>query len=224
VRGVAQSLVGYDETSSLKVIHMSRNAAFGLMVAAVLPTLALAQGAGPNTAPKKVEPGTYSVDPNHTQVGFSVSHMGFSLYSGRFSDASGELDLDPKSTSASRVRISVPVNTISTTSTRLDGKLKDGDWLDSKTFPTMSFTSTSVTPGAKGKAKVAGELTLHGITKLVTFEVEFIGSGVNPLDKKYTAGFLIRGDIKRSDFGVRKYVPLIGDAVHIAMNAAFEKN
>jgi polyisoprenoid-binding protein YceI len=68
-----------------------------------------------------------------------------------------------------------------------------------------------------------GDLTLHGVTKSVTLDARFIGSGVNPLDKKYTAGFEITGDIKRSDFGVTKYVPLIGDTVHLSINAAFEK-
>ena len=194
--------------------------AFAVTLASgAVPALA----AGPNTAPTNVEAGAYSVDPNHTQVGFSVSHMGFSLYSGRFSDASGELDLKPKAVAGSSVRISVPVASVSTTSAKLDGELKDTDWLDAKAFPTMTFTSTTVTPGSKGEAKVAGELTLHGVTKPVTWKVRFIGSGVNPLDKSYTAGFEISGDIKRSDFGVKKYVPLIGDVVHLAINAAFEK-
>ena len=134
--------------------------------------------------------------------------MGFSLYRGGFSEASGELDLKPKSAAASTVRVSVPVKSVTTTSGKLDSELKAADWLDAAKFPTMTFTSTTVTPGDKGEAKVMGDLTLHGITKPVNFAVTFVGSGVNPLDKKYTAGFLISGDIKRSDFGVTKYVPL----------------
>ena len=202
---------------------MSKNLA--LAIAAVLAPTALlaAVGSGPNTAPAEVAPGLYNLEPYHTQVGFSVLHMGFSLYSGRFSDASGELDLKPKAAASSTVRISVPVASVSTTSAKLDGELKETDWLDAKTFPTMTFASTGITLGAKGKAKVAGNLTLHGVTKPVTFEVRFVGSGVNPLDKKYTTGFEISGDIKRSDFGVKKYIPLIGDDVHLSINAAFEK-
>ncbi len=177
----------------------------------------------PNISPAAVEPGSYALEPTHTQVGFTVLHMGFSNYSGRFSGAAGTLNLEPKSAAASTLRVSVPVDSVSTTSAKLDGELKSADWLDATAFPTMTFKSTTVTPGDKGDAKVMGDLTLHGVTRSVTFDARFIGSGVNPLSKAYTAGFLIAGDIKRSDFGVTKYVPLIGDVVHVEINAAFEK-
>ena len=199
----------------------------GHHAAIVFSTLALAtplwaQGAS-NTSPAAVEPGTYAIEPNHTQIIFSVLHMGFSYYSGRLTDASGELTLDPKQPAASAVRISVPVSTISTTSAKLDGELKSADWLDAAKYPTVTFKSTTVTPGDKGEAKIMGDLTLHGVTKSVTLDARLVGSGINPLDKAYTVGFEISGDIKRSDFGVTKYVPLIGDAVHLSISGAFEK-
>ena len=68
-----------------------------------------------------------------------------------------------------------------------------------------------------------GNLTLHGVTRPETFSVKFNGAGVNPLDHAYTVGFEVRGQIKRSDFGVSKYVPLIGDSVDVIISAAFEK-
>ena len=176
-----------------------------------------------NTDPASVQAGVYTLEPNHTQVDFRVKHMGFSFYDGRFSGVSGELVLDPAKPSASTVTIAVPVASVSTTSGKLDGELKSADWLDATAFPTMSFKSTMVEPGSGGKAKVTGDLTLHGVTKPVTLDVEFVGSGVNPIDKKYTTGFAIEGDIKRSAFGVTRYVPLIGDTVHLTINGAFEK-
>ena len=176
-----------------------------------------------NTSPASVQAGGYVLEPNHTQVGFRVKHMGFSFYDGRFSGASGALTLDPAKPGSSTVTISVPVASVSTTSAKLDGELKDADWLDAKAFPTMTFKSTAVAPVDGDKAKVTGDLTLHGVTKPVTLDVRFVGSGVNPLDKKYTAGFAIEGDIQRSAFGITKYVPLIGDAVHLTINGAFEK-
>ena len=200
-----------------------RTSSLVLALAAItLPGLCLAQSAA-NTSPSAVEGGTYKVEPHHTQVGFSVLHMGFSLYTGRFADVSGDMTLDPKAQAESTVRVSVPVASVSTTSAKLDEELKSADWLDAAKFPTMTFKSTTVTPDGKGQAKVMGDLTLHGVTKSVNLEVRFIGSGVNPLDKKYTTGFEIAGDIKRSDFGVTKYVPLIGDVVHLSINGAFEK-
>jgi polyisoprenoid-binding protein YceI len=69
---------------------------------------------------------------------------------------------------------------------------------------------------------VTGNLTLHGVTKPVTLDVKFNGAGTNPLDKKYTVGFEVSGAIKRSDFGVNTYVPLIGDDVKITISAGFE--
>ena len=177
----------------------------------------------PNTSPAAVDPGVYAVEPHHTQVEFSVLHMGFTYFNGGFSDASGELDLDPKRAAGSTVRVSVPIASVATTSAKLDGELKSADWLDAQKFPAMTFKSTTVTPGDKGDAKVMGDLTLHGITKSETFDVHFIGSGMNPLSKKYTVGFKMSGEIKRSDFGVGKYIPMIGDAVQIEINGAFEK-
>lgn len=177
----------------------------------------------PNTSPSAVEDGTYVIDPLHTQVGFSVLHLGFSFYSGRFADVSGVLDLKPKLAAASTVRVSIPTAAVSTTSPKLDAELKSAEWLDAAKFPAMTFKSTTVTPGEKGEAKVMGDLTLHGVTKSVTLDVRFVGSGVNPLNKKYTAGFVISGDVNRSEFGVTKYVPLVGDTVHLTINGAFEK-
>ena len=172
--------------------------------------------------PAKVEGGSYAVDSNHTQVMFSVSHMGFSTYTGTFSGADGELTLDPKTASASALKVSVPVKSVMTTSSKLDEELRSADWLDAGQFPDMTFVSTKVAPAGKGKAKVTGDLTIHGVTKPATLEVSFVGAGVNPLDKKYTVGFEAKGDVKRSDFGVKKYVPLIGDTLHLSIAGAFE--
>ena len=227
-RDADRPAIGYTR-GSISEAQMSR-----LKSAVVLSTLLLAtsplfspasfaQGS-PDASPAAVEAGTYAIEPNHTQVIFSVLHMGFSYYSGRLTDVSGDMMLDPKTPAASTVRVSVPVASISTTSAKLDAELKSADWLDAARYPAMTFKSTTVTPGDKGAAKVMGDLTLHGVTKSVTLDVKLVGSGINPLDKKYTVGFEISGEIKRSDFGVTKYLPLIGDAVHLSISGAFEKN
>ena len=201
------------------------------MIKQTLLALALAIPAAPVLAqeqpathdPAKVQAGTYAVDPNHTQVSFTVSHMGFSNYAGTFSGASGELTLDPKTAAASALKVTIPVKTVMTTSAKLDDELKGAQWLDAGQFPDMTFVSTKVVPEGKGKAKVTGDLTLHGVTKPVSLEVSFVGAGMNPLSKKYDVGFEAKGDLKRSDFGVKTYVPLIGDTLHLAIAGAFEK-
>jgi polyisoprenoid-binding protein YceI len=169
-----------------------------------------------------VKPGAYKVEPSHTRVTFAVNHMGFSTWFGDFSKASGSLTLDPKDPAASQVSVSVPVATISTTNAVLDGELKAADWLDAAKFPEMTFKSTKVTVTGPGKADVAGDLTLHGVTKPVLLHASFNGAGANPLNKHYTVGFEVRGQIKRSAFGVTKYVPLIGDDVELIISAPFE--
>lgn len=173
--------------------------------------------------PSTVEGGTYAVDPNHTQVAFTVSHMGFSNYTGVFSGASGELTLDPKAAGKSSLKVSVPVKSVMTTSSKLDEELKSAQWIDATQFPDMTFVSTKVVLDGKDKAKVSGDLTLHGVTKPIVLAVTFVGAGANPLSKKYTVGFEAKGEIKRSDFGVKTYVPLISDSLHLTIAGAFEK-
>ncbi len=194
--------------------------------ALVLPSCAqLLQAAWtpPNRDASKMEPGTYAVEPEHTQVVFSVFHMGFTNYAGTFSHATGSLALTPQNAGAMSVSISVPIASVATTSTKLDGELKSADWLDATRYPTMDFRSTKITQTGPSTADVQGTLTLHGVTKPLTLHATFNGAGINLLDKKETVGFQLSGTLKRSDFGVSKYVPLVSDDVTLMIAAAFEK-
>lgn len=170
-----------------------------------------------------VQAGTYAIEPSHTRVQFSVDHMGFSTWLGGFTGAKGSLTLDPKAPAASKLEVSLPTASVLTTNTVLDGELKAADWFDAAKYPTISFTSTKVTPTGADTAKVTGDLTFHGVTKPVTLDVKFHGAGANPMSKAYTVGFDAHGALKRSEFGVTKYVPLIGDEVEITISAPFEK-
>jgi len=192
------------------------------LLALLVATPVLAQ-TPPTRDPAQIQAGTYVVDPNHTQVGWRVSHMGFSNYAGGFSDVSGTLDLQPKNSSAAKLTIKIPVASVTTTSAKLTDELKGDQWLDAAKFPEMTFVSTKVTPEGKDKAKVTGNLTLHGVTKPVTLDVTLVGAGVNPLSKKVTVGFDATGTLKRSEFGVKTYVPLIGDDLHLTIAGAFER-
>ena len=87
----------------------------------------------------------------------------------------------------------------------------------------MTFKSTRVEKTGATTAQVTGDLTLHGVTKPVTLQARFFGFGANPFNKKPTVGFEVTGKIKRSDFGVTKYVPMIGDEVDLSISAPFEK-
>jgi polyisoprenoid-binding protein YceI len=166
--------------------------------------------------------GSYKVESYHTQVGFSISHFGFTNYSGLFSGATGSLQLDPAKLGTSKLDISIPVDSVTTTVSKLTDELKGDKWFDTAKFPKAAFVSSQVVPTAEG-ATVTGSLTLHGVTKPVVLHVRFIGAGVNPIDKAYTVGFEATGTIKRSDFGVTTYLPAVGDEVQLSIAGAFEQ-
>jgi len=188
-----------------------------LTAAACLPAWGQA-----TTDPAKVPNGSYKVEPYHTRILFAVNHMGFSTYFGDFTGASGSLTLAPKA-AADTLDVSVPTASVSTTNAKLDGELKAPDWFDAAKYPAITFKSTKVTKTGAATAKVTGDLTLHGVTQPITLSVKFHGAGVNPLDKAYTVGFDATGTLKRTAFGVSKYVPLIGDEVQVTISGAFEK-
>ena len=171
----------------------------------------------------QAQSGTYAVEPGHTQVGFSVLHFGFTNYLGVFSNVSGTLKLDTKNPASSKLSVSIPVASVQTTSAKLDDELKGDQWFDAAKFPNATFESTAVRVTGRNDAIVTGNLTLHGVTKPETLKVHFIGAGVNALDKKYTTGFEATGTIKRSDFGVKMYVPYVSDDVTLRISGAFER-
>lgn len=174
-----------------------------------------------NTA--RVQAGTYKVDPAHTQVNWTVNHLGFSLFSGSFADATGTLVIDPRRPNASRLSITIPMSRVVSTSGALDTHLKNADFFDVAKHPTATFTSTRV-QATGTRARITGNLTLRGVTRPVVLDARFIGAGNNPMGKKaLNIGFAATTRISRSAFGINYGVPAVGDAVDLQINAAFEK-
>jgi polyisoprenoid-binding protein YceI len=179
---------------------------------------ALAQGADPKT----VQAGAYTIDAPHTEVLFSVSHFGLSNFSGIVAGAEGKLKLNPARLADTQLEVAVATQTILTPVDKLTGELRDSDWLDSAKFPKATFVSKQVKATGADTADIAGELTLRGITKPLILHAKFVGAGANPMKKLYTVGFDATGVIKRTEFGVTKYAPYIGDDVTLTIHAAFE--
>jgi polyisoprenoid-binding protein YceI len=206
------------------VQHIIKTLTLGAALLAV-PVLSQAASAptAPSTNPAAVQPGTYSIEPTHTRVLFSVSHMGFTTWYGQFTHVSGTLTLNPKALSTSTLDITIPTNTISTSNTTLDGELNSPKWLDTTKYPSITFKSTKIVRTGHDTAKVTGDLTFHGVTRPETLNVTFNASGVNFLTHQYTAGFNATGMIKRSDFNEATYVPIIGDDVSLTISSAFVK-
>ena len=169
----------------------------------------------------RVTAGTYAVDSGHTQVLFTLNHLGFTEYTGQFTQPTGTLTLDPGRPQNDKVEISFPIDKVSTTVTGLDEHLKKPEFFDATQFPTGKFVSTSVTITGT-TAVIAGNLTLKGVTKPVTLQARFIGAGSNPMSKKKTVGFRATTTIMRSDFGISYGLPVVSDKVDLVINAAFE--
>lgn len=192
--------------------------------AAALAVLALSGAAfAADANPASVKAGAYTLDPSHARVQFSVSHFGFSEWYGDFSGIKGALSIDPANVAAAKVDVTIPVASVSTTNATLDGELKSADWFDAVRYPTIRFVSTKVVQTAPDKAAITGDLTFHGVTRSVTLNAVFYGAGDNPMSKKATIGFNAAGSLKRSDFGVKTYLPMIGDETTLRISAPFEK-
>jgi polyisoprenoid-binding protein YceI len=195
--------------------------AAAMAVCALVPVHASAQA---SADPAKVQAGSYAVEPNHTRVMFAVNHLGFTTYYGNFTGVSGSLQLDPAKPETSQVSVSIPVASVTTTNAVLDAELKSPAWLNAAADPTIAFKSTKVVVTGANTADITGDLTLHGVTKPVTLAAKFNASGPNPMSHKVTVGFDATAHLTRSDFGVKTYVPMIGDQVDVIISAAFEKS
>ena len=163
-------------------------------------------------------------------VVWEVDHFGFSKYSGIFGDVTGTLVIDPANPAASKVDVTIPVSKVTTASAGLTDHLlragKDGGKADffGPAPADAKFVSTRVVLDDDGdEAKVTGNLTLNGVTKQVTLDVDFHGAGTNPYNKKATIGFDAETKIRRSDFGVNYGIPVVSDLVELEIHAAFEK-
>jgi polyisoprenoid-binding protein YceI len=204
-----------------------RRSIIGVVALAAVPYGALLQAQTPpppaNPKPAAAQSGDYAVEPSHTRVGFTVSHMGFTDWYGDFTNVSGGLHLDTRNVAASQVDVTIPVASVTTTNATLDGELRSADWFDANRYPTIHFVSTKVVKTGPRTARISGNLTFHGVTRPATLDASFNASGVNPQSKGYTVGFNAATRIKRSDFGVKTYVPLISDDVTIRISAAFER-
>lgn len=145
-------------------------------------------------------PGTYAVDPVHSSVGFVTRHLVASKVRGNFTDFEGSIVIGD-SAEASSVTAVVQAASITTNNEMRDGHLKSPDFLDLENHPTLTFTSTSVT--SKGSDyELVGDLTIRGVTKQVTFDLEYLGTGPGMAEGVTIAGFEAKVEIDRRDFNV----------------------
>lgn len=172
--------------------------------------------------PSRVQAGIYVMDPAHTQVAFTVNHFGFNNYVGLFGMPTGTLTIDPAQPEKASLTVEIPMAEARTSSPKLNEHLQTPDFLDAAKYPMAKFVSTDIKVDGTD-AEITGNLTLHGVTQPVTIDAQFTGAGVHPMNKKLNIGFSGTTTIRRSAFGMDKFVPLVSDEVKLAITAAFEK-
>jgi polyisoprenoid-binding protein YceI len=192
------------------------------------PFAALADVHAP--APAPVPAGEYRVDRAHTSLLFRVSHMGFSHFTGRFTQVNATLEFDPAHIAASKVSVDIDPRSISADNvpTGFLQTLAGDGWLEADRFPQLTFRSTSIEVTGPNTFRIHGELTLHGVTKPLVLDARYNGGYAgHPMDPHARVGFSATGLLKRSDFGVSFGIPApgttmgVGDEVEVVLESEF---
>ena len=156
----------------------------------------------------------YTIDPNHTFPVFEVSHLGYSVQHGRFNKTSGNITLDMAGKSGS-VELTIDVASLDMGFTTWDEHMAEEGFFNTAKFPSMSFKSNKLIFKDDKVVAAEGAFTMLGVTKPLTVSVTGFKCGAHPMNKKPMCGANIGGTIKRTDFGMTKYVPAIGDDIKI---------
>lgn len=166
---------------------------------------------------------TWQNDDPHSQLGFTVTHLGIADVSGTFNDIDVSVTSTKADFSDAQFELTAKTASIDTRVEARNNHLKSADFFDVEKYPTLTFKSSSIKPAGKDKYKLNGNLTLHGVTKPVTLDLVYNGTVENPMSKKATAGFQVSGTIKRSDFavGTNFPAPMVSDEVRIKADGEF---
>lgn len=158
------------------------------VVALTIPGLALAT--------------SWTIDPEHSNVGFKVRHMMVSSVKGNFDKHTGTVEINDKDITKSKVEVSIDTNSINTNVQKRDDHLRSAEFFDVSKFPKMTFVSKKVANAGKGKLKVTGDLTLHGVTKEVVLDVEGPSKESKDPWGNIRKGATASTKINRKDFGL----------------------
>jgi len=160
----------------------------------------------------------YTIDAVHSQVGFRIRHL-VAKTSGRFTKFTGAVTVDTKEMSKSSVAVTIDAASINTDNEARDKHLRSSDFFDVEKFPTITFKSTEVKEVEKGRLQVTGLLTMHGVSKSITFPITNAGTRPGMKPGTVVAGF-IDGAVKlnRNDFGIKTYPGVLGDDVEITLD------
>jgi len=161
---------------------------------------------------------SWKIDPNHTAAQFSVRHMGISTVRGAFTKVSGSAEYDPSNPAKTSLEATIEAASIDTRVEMRDNDLRSANYFDVAKFPTITFKSKSVQAAGEGKLKITGDLTIHGVTKEVTLDVDGPSKPMNDPRGNTHIGASASTTIKRTDFGVGSDNPMVGDEITITID------
>jgi polyisoprenoid-binding protein YceI len=191
--------------------------------------IAAAVGMLAMSVPAHAPAATYDIDPTHTTVAFSVKHMMVTNVHGEFQKVSGTIEYDEGNPTKSVIKVSIDPASITTRDDKRDAHLKSTDFFDVLTYPTLSFDSTKVEVAGKGKFKVTGKLTMHGVTKEVVLDIEGPSDEVKDPYGNVKTGASATAVLNRQDFGISfnaaldKGGVMVGDEVKITLDVEATK-
>lgn len=148
---------------------------------------------------------TYVIDTKgaHASINFAIKHLGYSVLTGRFDKFDGEFTYDPAKPEASSVKVNIDTTSVNSNHAERDKHLRSADFLNVEKFPQATFVSKSIKlDDEKDEFDIVGDLTLNGVTKSVTIEVEKVGEGKDPWGG-YRAGFSGETEITLKDFNIK---------------------
>jgi len=168
---------------------------------------------------------SWTIDPAHSSAEFQIRHLGVSNVRGSLTGLKGTVLLDEKDITKSSVNATIETSTVSTSNDARDKHLKSPEFFDVGKFPQMTFKSTSFS-NAGGKLQMIGDLTLNGVTKPVTLDVDGPAPPQKGMGGRTVSGFSATGTLKRSDynFGVKYGPPMIGDEVKFTIDVEIGKS
>lgn len=165
--------------------------------------------------------GDYTIDAAHSRIGFGARHAMVTKVRGSFDEFEGVLHIDGESPARSWARVTIQAKSIDTRNAQRDDHLRSNDFLDMNNYPEITFASTGVVPVGDDKFRVMGDLTVRGVTRPVTLDVEYTGTATDPFGN-VRVGFEGSGQLNRKDFGVNWNALLEGGGVMVSDKVTLE--
>lgn len=161
---------------------------------------------------------TWQIDPNHTAAQFSVRHMGISTVRGAFTKVNGSAQYDPSNVSKTAIDATIDASSVDTRVSMRDEDLRSPNYFDVAKYPTITFKSKSVQAAGEGKLKIVGDLTIHGVTKEVTLDVDGPSAPVTDPKGNSHVGASAGTNVNRKDFGVGGSSNMVGEDITITID------